>query len=919
MGDKGVLVISKTLAGFFALTIVALFVGEGLLIGLLNKEECSTTNLPPPTPVTTTTSSSAKTTTTQNPDLGPWTSYRLPTTLTPFFYKVDLKPVFELKDGTYWFYGSSAVDFTCDEQTEYILINSRNIVYDEDWILYDKASGNTVEIKQQFSYEPNEYIVFELESPCKTGNSYTLEAPSFHGELSTSLNGFYRSEYVNQAGESRIIATSQMETTGARQTFPCFDEPAFKAQFDIILRSPEGYIPVSNMPVVKVEDDEDDSKYKKYTFEKSVTMSTYLLAVTVTDFKNIKTSTSKGVETGIYARASLIDNGEMDFTSIVSPQIIDVYDNFFNVFYPLKKSDQMCVPDFDAGAMENWGLVIYREVYLVYDSIISSPSNKYSVTSVIAHELAHQWFGNLITCSYWSEIWLNEGFATYFSYIGVDGVKNDWKSWEQFVIDDLQRALSSDSYSSSHPLVHPEGYFSAISYSKGASFLQMTNDFLGESTFTTAITNYLNEFQYSIVSHDDLFAAFIDQAKIDGLTFPYDLQSVFESWSLQMGYPLITVRKTGDKVYMSQEYFLVDPEDSPVKTEFSDKYNYKWYVPITYKFDFGASGRQTSWMNLDDDLLIDATGQNKILVNVNAKGFYRVLYEGDLWSEIKTAVKDNLEQFTPQNRAMFLDDIFEISKSGKVSIEEVFELSNYLDNEHSYIAWDTFYSGIDYYDRMLASAEVYGDFTEWVLSLAEPGLYDFYGWDDSTDLDDDSYLVERQTRGIAIDITCFYKNEDCIKTAQQRYQNWMVDENQLISSQYRSDAYCTAIRAGGVAEWDYAWEQYLKSNSAQHQSSLRYGMSCSEEPWIINRYIERVMNSDYVRFQDQSATLSYIGRHESSKYLAWAFAVNNYDRFTDAVGNGAVSSMLSAAVGRFSTNFDLKLVSYLNEKNRVKI
>jgi len=884
MGDKGVLVISKTLAGVFALTIVALFVGEGLLIGLLNKEECPTTTVTlPPTPDTTTTKPSAKTTT-QLPDLGPWTSYRLPTSLTPISYTVDLKPVFELKDGTYWFYGSSTVEFTCDEATEYILINSRDIEYDENWILSDAISGNIVEFKQQFSYEPNEYIVFELNSPCKKGNRYTLEAPSFHGELSTSLNGFYRSEYVNQAGVSRVIATSQMETTGARQTFPCFDEPAFKAVFNIILRSPDGYIAVSNMPVKDIEVVvEDGVNINKNIFEESVIMSTYLLAVTVTDFENIKTNSTKGVETGIYARASLIENGEMDFTSIVSPQIIDVYDDFFNVFYPLQKSDQMCVPDFDAGAMENWGLVIYREVYLVYDPIISSPNDKYSVTSVIAHELAHQWFGNLITCSYWSEIWLNEGFATYFSYVGVDGVKSDWKSWEQFVIDDLQRALSSDSYSSSHPLVHPEGYFSAISYSKGASFLQMTNDFLGESTFTTAITNYLNEFQYSIVSHDDLFAAFIDQAKNDGKKFPYDLQAVFETWSLQMGYPLITVRKTGDKIYMSQEYFLVDPDDSPVKTEFSDIYNYKWYVPITYKLDFSATDREISWMDLDDDLSLDATGQNKILVNVNAKGFYRVLYEGDLWSQIKTSVKANLQQFTPQNRAMFLDDAFEISKSGKIAIEEVFEISSYLNNEHSYIAWDTFYSGIDYYDKMLASAEVYGDFTKWVLSLAEPGLYTYYGWDDLTDQDDDSYLVDRQTRGIAIDITCFYKNEDCIKTAQQRYQNWMVDETQIISNQYRSDVYCTAIRAGGVNEWDYAWEQYLKSNSAQHQSSLRYGMSCSEEPWIINRYIERVMNKNYVRLQDQSSTLSYIGRHESSKYIAWAFAVNNYDRLTNAL------------------------------------
>lgn len=361
---------------------------------------------------------------------------------------------------------------------------------------------------------------------------------------------------------------------------------------------------------------------------------------------------------------------------------------------------------------------------------------------------------------------------------------------------------------------------------------------------------------------------------------------------------------------MSQEYFLVDPEDEPRETEHSDLYKYRWYVPITYKESSNiASAKEYIWMTLEDPVQITST-DDYMLVNVDAKGFYRVKYEGEMWTNIKAAIISNPSLFSPQNLAQFMDDAFEISKAGKLDIEEVFDLSKYLENDIDYITWDTYYSGIYYYDKMLSSTSIYGEFSNYVLDLAVP-LYDHYTWTDSST--NDSALIERLTRSLAVDINCFYKHGPCIEEAKTLYAEWMADETQLVSSTYRTDVYCTAIRAGGVAEWDYAWDQYLKSNSAQHQSSLRYGMSCTQDPWIINRYLERVMDTNNVRLQDSSSTLSYIGRHENSKYVAWAFAANNWELLTSSVGNSAASSLLSAAVGRFSTSYDLKLVEDMSE------
>merc|ERR1719234_1747850 len=293
----------------------------------------------------------------------------------------------------------------------------------------------------------------------------------------------------------------------------------------------------------------DNESWTSVTYENSPKMSTYLLAMTVTDFGNVEAYTVNGTQTKIYARQTPVNNGEVDYAGEISPTILDTFSVYFREPYPLPKSDQMCVPDFDAGAMENWGLVIYRETYLLFDNAtdypVSGVTDQYRIVSVIAHELAHQWFGNLVTCSYWNEIWLNEGFATYFSYIGVYGVYDFWDLDAYFVIYDLEAAFYADDSSGSHPLLHQAGLFSSVTYSKGASILRMVKNFLGEDTFITAIQNYLDDRAYDIATYSQLLQAWIDQAAVDGISTPDDLFNIIESWIVQMGFPLLTVEKTG--------------------------------------------------------------------------------------------------------------------------------------------------------------------------------------------------------------------------------------------------------------------------------------------------------------------------------------------------------------------------------------
>ncbi|XP_078492244.1 solute carrier organic anion transporter family member 4A1 [Ciona intestinalis] len=454
----------------------------------------------------------------------------------------------------------------------------------------------------------------------------------------------------------------------------------------------------------------------------------------------------------------------------------------------------------------------------------------------------------------------------------------------------------------------PESKFDSFTYSKGASFLRMVQGFLGEQTFTDALTNYLNDLAYSSATHDDLFQHWIDQAATDGLTFPYPLQDVFETWTLQMGYPLITMERVdASTILLTQEYFLVDPKDSAVDTPGSLTYKYKWYVPFTYRgaSEMGTDTTNTLWMDLSGTANLNSN-EDYILGNIEARGFYRINYDDNTWSKLSTKLASaSFKDIPVENRAQLIDDIFALSRATKIEVNMALELAAYLSQEDEYIPWYTFNDAMQYFDSMLGASPIYGDFSQYILDLVVPSLYNKLGWDDSNT--DDSVLVERMTRGLAIDAACYYGNEECIANAKQLFQEWMNDTSTIISSTYRTDVYCTAIREGGLAEWDFMWAQYLVTQNAQLQTSLRYGLSCSKDAWILNRYIEYAMDSTLVRKQDVSNTLYYISSKEHGKYVAWSFAANNWERLLKNVGSAA-TSLLSGAVSRFSTDFDLDLV-----------
>uniref|UniRef100_A0A672FEL9 Aminopeptidase n=1 Tax=Salarias fasciatus TaxID=181472 RepID=A0A672FEL9_SALFA len=502
----------------------------------------------------------------------PWDHYRLPDALVPVSYRLNLWPRLQPnEDGMYIFTGQSSVIFRCVKETDLIIIHASKLNFTTTDGHQAKLSGvgdaRAPVIQKTFLVKRTEYLVIQLRRKLTAGATYLLET-GFVGELADDLEGFYRSEYT-QDGVKKVVATSQMQATYARQAFPCFDEPAMKAVFNVTIVHDPSYVALSNdISEVVIE----GVRVKVTTFEPTERMSTYLLAFIVSDFDHVQSS-QNNLLIRIWAKRTAIADSQGDYALSVTGPILQFFERYYNTTYPLSKSDQIALPDFSNGAMENWGLVTYRETALLFDPVLSSTGNKERVTTVISHELAHMWFGNLVTLKWWNDLWLNEGFASYVEYLGADYAEPTWNIKDQIILYDVHRVFAVDALASSHPLSRREDevndpaqiseMFNTISYSKGAAVIRMLSEFLTEPVFARGLSSYLNTFAFGNTVYTDLWDHL--QQAVDNtpsLHIPRSIGEIMNRWTLQMGFPVVTIdTRTGS---VTQKHFLLDPESESV-------------------------------------------------------------------------------------------------------------------------------------------------------------------------------------------------------------------------------------------------------------------------------------------------------------------------------------------------------------------
>uniref|UniRef100_A0A453KP58 Uncharacterized protein n=1 Tax=Aegilops tauschii subsp. strangulata TaxID=200361 RepID=A0A453KP58_AEGTS len=397
------------------------------------------------------------------------------------------------------FSGSVAISVAVSAPTRFLVLNALDL------------SVNRTSIRFQ-ALEPTEVVFFKDDGVLVLGFAKQLPLGEgllkmdFNGILNDQMRGFYRSKYQYK-GKERNMAVTQFESVDARRCFPCWDEPAFKAKFKLTLEVPSELVALSNMPVGNAT---FAGPIKTVRYLESPPMSTYLVAIVVGLFEYVEGMTTKGTRVRVYTQIGKSNQGK--FALDVGVKSLNLYKDYFDTPFPLPKLDMVAIPDFAAGAMENYGLVTYREVALLFDDKSSSASSRQSVAITVAHELAHQWFGNLVTMEWWTHLWLNEGFATWMSHLAVDSFFPQWNIWAQF-LDRTTTALRLDSLEASHPIeveIHHasevDQIFDAISYDKGASVIRMLQSYLGAERFQKAMASYMKKYAYSNAKTEDLWA-----------------------------------------------------------------------------------------------------------------------------------------------------------------------------------------------------------------------------------------------------------------------------------------------------------------------------------------------------------------------------------------------------------------------------
>ncbi|KAK7075491.1 hypothetical protein SK128_020460 [Halocaridina rubra] len=545
----------------------------------------------------------------------------------------------------------------------------------------------------------------------------------------------------------------------------------------------------------------------------------------------------------------------------------------------------IAIPDFSLGGMENWGLINYRESALLYDEAISSASNKQRVMQILAHELAHQWFGNLVTPVWWNDIWLNEGFASFVEYLGVDYAEPTWNMPDQAVTSDLHHVFGIDALETSHPInidvSTPDQIneaFDSIAYNKGASIIRMMNHFLTETTFTKGITNYLNAFQYDSAVQDDLWEYLTNAGHADGvLPMEMTIKEVMDTWTLQMGFPVLTVTRDaeGTTATVTQERFLL--VKNPNST---DTHDYKWWIPITFTSqnvqDFDTTF-PSIWMSAaESEITINNLPDNNVWVifNIQETGYYRVTYDNNNWDLIVQQLLDDNTLIHVANRAQIIDDALNIARAGILSYTTALSVNSYLGNETDYIPWKAATDNLSYLEQMFTRAAGYGSLRQYLLDLLVP-LYNSVGFDDNLN---DPHL-EQYKRVLALTWTCELGYEDCIANSVALYHQWMANptNTSIISPNLKSTVYCTAIADGGEVEWDFAWNQYLSSNVASERVVLLNAMGCSKEIWILQRYLDYAYTVDGpIKKQDADRVFSAVAQNDVGRDLAWDFMRNEW-------------------------------------------
>ncbi|XP_008182457.2 aminopeptidase N [Acyrthosiphon pisum] len=800
--------------------------------------------------------------------------YKLPTNFKPVSY--ELYVVTHLED-KFMFEGVVSICMTCVEATDTIVLHSNILNIDTKSVVVANCGENVVPVSS-VSFDPEkEFMLVKSTVNFKPGDEYVLTIP-FTGNLTEGLTGYYRSSYVEKENnQTKWLAVTQFEPAYARGAFPCFDEPAYKAKFKIRLGHKKELNSISNMKLMKQINCPSIPDYVVDEFEESVPMSTYLVAYMVSDFVYTEANCGNDqVKFRIISRKESANQTELAIS--LGPKVLKYYEDYFDEKFPLHKQDMAAIPDFSFGAMENWGLVTYREIYLLIDLNVANMYNKHQVAVVITHELAHQWFGNLVTMKWWTDLWLNEGFATYVGARGVDFLFPEWNSFRVVTVDDFISIMDLDSLESSHPVSVAVGnpdeiaqIFDTISYTKGSFLLHMMNTFLGEDTFKQGIRNYIHKHKFSNAEQDDLWSSLTEEAHCQGtLDKNLTVKKIMDTWTLQTGYPVLKVVRdySVGTVTLSQERYLT------IKSNGTDNKTC-WWIPITMitSGNFNQTNAK-SWLNCENNNLTTPLAKDTewVIYNLNMTDLYRVLYDTQNMKAIICTLNDptKYETIPLLNRVQLIYDSLSFSKVGDMDYEITFQLLKYLKHETEFTPWFAAFEGLSAINDLMKKTPKYAVFQNYMRRMLSCVYSKFRNMNDKVNGYEN---IKFQT--YVISNACNNQIKDCIQQALDLFRKWMKindpDNNNILPIELRRIIYCKATKYGGEDEWNFLLERYQYSILPDDKDDMLYALGCSSNKLLLQRSLNWSLDNSIIRKQDAFKIFYSVAMNDAGYSIAKEF------------------------------------------------
>ncbi len=793
------------------------------------------------------------------PDAPALDPYRLPRTVIPSRYELTLRP--DLEAAT--FAGTASIAVTVQEATDTVVLNAIELEIDEAVIVV----GDTRHPAGTELDEATERLHLHLDAALDPGEA-TLEL-AFRGILNDQLRGFYRSTFTDEKGHERVLATTQFEATDARRAFPCWDEPDLKASFAVTLDVPEGLLAVANTREVARQDREDGSV--RIHFAESMVMSTYLVAFVIGPLEVTDPVPAGGVDLRV---VHPVGKGDLARYALeVGAFCLDHLADWYDIAYPGDKLDLVAVPDFAFGAMENLGCVTFREVLLLVDPSRATQPELQNVVDVIAHELAHMWFGDLVTMRWWNGIWLNEAFATFMEMATTDAFRPDWERWVSFGVS-RSEALDTDALHATRPIEFEvtspedaEGMFDVLTYEKGAAVVRMLEQYLGEERFRDGIRRYLESHQYANTETTDLWDA------IEAATGE-PTRRIMDTWIFQGGYPLVGASRDGDRLVLTQERFVYLPGADPAA----------WAVPVLVAWGTDGGESHSERVLLDGDRAeVDlAGGADWVVVNRGGSGFYRVAYAPDLRAALAERAHAVLE---PIERYQFVDDLAAAALAGRVPATDVLDTVLTFSAETDLTVWQRLVGSL-HGIRRLVDGPARTRFTTLVATLLAPA-YDRLGplpVDGESDRD-------AELRALLFGALGTLAEDADVRQRAADLHRAHLDDGAAVDPALAAAAAGILADVGDAVDYEAFLARFRDAADPQEEQRYLYLLADFEDPELFARTLALTL-TDQVRSQNAPYVIRRALTNRERGADAWAWITEHWDEANARFPSNSISRML---------------------------